>query len=239
MVTLNGKETTIKKLTLREVMRLAALADKVRGDLKLTRADLADMKISAEGLSSLISKLIQKCVGEVDFDTDTLELQGTALLLCRELGRLVGVSADDVADATMDEIVEVVTAFWEANSSGPFGQKAKVKLRELKAKTKAIIGDFEGQLRGVGDLMTLVLRRELMQVLQRGGTEDGGTTTSSSPSSETSDGQTPTSSMDSTPNESSSSSPASDTSDDTSLPPQSIVETAEERQTSTEPDKDS
>lgn len=179
---INGKTAVIKAVTLKQLFRLMALVDKVRSDLGISADQLKAIKLNKEGVKDFISKIVEVCVGTIDFDKEDTALTGTAALVCRELGALVGISADDVADATLDELTGVVDKFWEANAAGPFG-----------AKVRSIIAKLAPTMILAKEVVMMGFQKELIRVLPNGGMNNGGATGYSSPLQTSSDGPNRTS----------------------------------------------
>lgn len=205
-LTLGNEKVTPKAVTLRQLFRLLALTDKVKDDLGLTQEDFKSVVPDAKGLAALIGHVVEVCVGQVDFSKPETELSPTAQLVLTELGRLVGVSADTVADAPIDELYAVTEAFWEANASGPLGQRIRSTIEGLGPVIQL-----------AKDVTMMGFQKELIKVSRVGGTSVGGMTGSSSPSSESSSGDMQPSTMTSPPEKSSSTTPVSAITEDSKL----------------------
>jgi hypothetical protein len=174
--TLNGKAVMCKPLTLRQYIRLAALADRIKGDISKTREQLA-VEAASGNLPGMIVNVVSSLVGQIDLDDADASLKGNALLVCRELGAIVGVTAEDVADADLNELYDTAVAMWEVNKAGPFGKKMG-----------ATIATFQPMITVMAEAMAAGFQLEFMKGLRPGGTDDGGMIGLSSPSLETFNG---------------------------------------------------
>lgn len=204
---LGDHPVTIRQLVLVDVFRLLRLIDRVKSDLGISQAEVEKMEISPAGLTRMLERLLEVCVGSIDLDSDETRIEGTALVVCRELGRMVKAPPEAVLFAPLDDLARVIEAFWEANAAGPLGQRAR-----------RTIGEWTPRLRVLTDLLMMNLQLELTRGRLAGGMTAGGTTTSSSPSTDASVGPSTTSPESYQPDASSPSSPPLATSPDTRRP---------------------
>lgn len=223
--TLNGKPVNCKPVTLRQTIRVAALADRIKDDINKSRAELA-VEAASGNLPNLVVDVVSSLVGQIDLDDPNPELKGNALIVCRELGALVGVSPDDVADASLDELHDTALKMWEVNKAGPFGRKMV-----------DTIATFTPMIAVMAEAMAAGFSLEFTKALRPGGIPDGGMTGLSSHLPGTSDGPTDTFLMDYPSDESSSLSQVADTTEESSkLLMQAEESPAEENQAGGSPE---
>jgi hypothetical protein len=189
----------------------------------MTRADLEKTKLDGEGLAELVGSIVTTCVGQVDFSQEVTALSPTAKLVLGELGSLVGVTADQMADAPLDELHNAVLAFWGANANGPLG----TKVRGIIAGLAPMVGLAQ-------DVVMTGFQKEFIKVLHVGGTPTGGGTGSSPQSSKRPSGQSATFSTAAQHDPSLNLPPASDTMETYS--PQSVERLMESRTATVLPD---
>lgn len=176
-----GREIVPAELTVRQAMRLGKAIEGLRAELGVSRAHLAGGLVSPKGASQVLVKLLAGAVALVDLDAEAWP-KATADFL-REVGAIWGLSPDEVADLTLGDASELAAATWEANAQGPLGQR-------LGAMKAGITASFGPSLTTMVEAFTLRMTSALMGAPQLGGTVDGGTTPSSSPSPTPSDGET-------------------------------------------------
>lgn len=168
---MGGKEYEAQPLSVRQTARLAALADRLKGDIGFTREGLAASLLTPDGIASLVKSVFKSAVGGVDLDSPPdAPLTGNAKLICQELGALFGLTAEQMADVNIDDVYEAAKAMWEVNKTGPFA-----------TKLTTITETFLPMMTVAREAVAAGFQMEFMTALRRGGITDGGMIGSSSP----------------------------------------------------------
>ena len=176
---IGSKEVKIDKLQIADVMRLMFTANRIGPDLKMKQEDFQAAIKSKEGIAGLLNNLIRVSLESTDYvivsgegtedEVSELRLKGVGLIVFRELGHMLGIKASDFLTADPDQLYQVGMAFWEVNSSGPFGAMVRAKLGNTIAELIPV-------LTAAKKLAMLIIHQDLIEAARNIGIQNGGTT---------------------------------------------------------------